>query len=110
MARSVAAVTRQRDFDVPARELREMPRRQCGGVGERLVRVPGDALDDVDTRGLKHELVMTSAELLGDEPRMLALVERGFGEAHRKGVEPLAADLARERDDRGRVDSAREEH
>ena len=71
----VAAVARQHDRDVAPRHLRDVPRRNRRRVGERLVEVRDQPVEDADAVRLDDELVVVGAEVLGDAARVLELVE-----------------------------------
>ena len=84
----VAALARERDLDVPARELGDEVGRNRGRVREGLVergRQSGEELDGVRP---EHELVVVGAVALGDQAREAALVEAALVEADRERAEP----------------------
>ena len=107
--RLVAPVPRERDRDVPPRDLRD----EVGGedrlVAERLVeerREPGDELDGIR---LHDELLVHRAERARRDPRMLALVVARVVDADGERLHGLARLLCHEPDDDRGVDPAGEE-
>ena len=81
----VAAVAGQHDGHVPrAPSPRHAPRRDGGRIGERLVEVRHQPVEDADAVRLDDELVVVGAEMARDAARVLELVERRFVEADRR--------------------------
>ena len=91
------------------RELGDEVGRQRRRVGERLVERLGERPQQQLGLGPHEQLVVVRPVALGDEPRVVALVEAALREADRERVHRLRRLLRRERRERGRVDAAREE-
>ena len=106
----VTRIARQRDGDVPARQLRHKMGRDLRGIGERLV---------VNPRQLRHhlhrgpriniELGMIGAEMLRDFARVLGLVVTALGKADAEGANGLARLRLHQRHDGRGVDAAGQE-
>ncbi len=105
----VAAVAGQAHLHVPARQLRHEEGRNLRGVGERLV---------IDRRQLRHdaermvgrhvEFGMARAEMTRDRLRVTGFVVACFMEADRKRVDRRRRLRLHQRDDRRRIDAARQ--
>ena len=87
----------------------QVPGGQCRGIGERLIRVPRDSLDDLDAARFQQEFVVAGAELFCHVACVFARVVARFVKTDGKGLEPLSARLARQRHHGGRVDATRQE-
>ncbi len=109
----VAADTGENHRHVAMRELRNEIRRDERGVRDRLVHVPQQPGQQRDDVGPDDDLVVVGAEQLRDTARVGQLVvERlrvAAAEADRVGLHRAVAVLRHERDDRARVDAARQE-
>ena len=105
----IAAVAREGHRDLPAREFGDQVRGNQRGVRERFVERGQKPLDGVDSRELLHLLVVLGPVLLGDEPRVSPLVERGLREADRIGLGRAARDPRDRRDDRARIHASAQE-
>ena len=104
----VAAVARQHHGDVAARHLRDVPRRDRRRIGEWLVEVRHQIVENRDGVRLDDELVVVGAEMLRDQARVLQLVERRLVEADREGLHARAGGLRHQADHHARVDAAGE--
>ena len=106
----VAAVTGERDGDMPARHLRDEIRGDLGGVGERLVVHRRQERDDV-TRliGAEIEFVVLGAEVPGNCLGVLRLVEARLVEPDGEGQHRTVALLLHESHDGSRVDTTRQQ-
>ncbi len=105
----VAAVAGQRDRHVTAGHLRQQVRRERRRIGERLavgVHQLGQQLGGVRAQ---HVLVVIGLVQARDLARVGHLGEVLLVEADRERLDRLRAHLAHDRDDRGRIDPARQE-
>src|SRR5215475_4474574 len=90
-----------------ASHLRDYVGRDARHVGERLVVMPDDLLDQTANVRRDYELVMIGAEMARGDSRVMQLVEAGVREAYREG---LHLHLARHhRDYKARIDPAGKE-
>jgi hypothetical protein len=94
---------------VLGRELRHHVGGDRRGVAERLVEVPGQVLDDADDVWPQDEVVMVRGKLLGDDARVIELVEARFREADRERLEASLVRLGHHADHGARVEAAAEE-
>ena len=106
----VAALARQGDLHVLRRELRDEVGRQSRRVRERLVERLRERRQEQRGMRTQHELPVLRPVPLRDEPRVTELVEGALLEADRERPQRLRALLGRERGERRRIDSAREQH
>ena len=105
----VAAVTRQRDGHELARRFRHVVGRDGGGVGERLVEVPGERRQQRHDVGRHRARVELAAEVFGDRACVRELVVGRVIEADRNRLRRQRARLDHVRRDRARVDAAGQE-
>src|SRR2546423_5041363 len=105
----VSAVAGEHDGDVLARELRDHVGRDGGRVGERLVEVPDEFVNDVADVRRDDELRVLRAETLGGEARVLQFVVAVFAEAYREGLDGSVGVARHQADDRARINAAGEE-
>ena len=99
----VAAVTREHDRHVAARDFRYIPGRNRRGIRERLVEVRDEPIENRESVGPDHELVVIGAEVSRDRPGMLQFVERRFVEANRERLDRTRRCARHQADDGGRV-------
>jgi len=105
----VAGVAREHHLDVLAGQLRDEVGRDGRGVGEGLVEVPDEVLQELDGIGLDDELAVLRAEVLRDAARVGQLVVLRLAEADRERLHRLAEVARHERDDDARVEAAAQE-
>jgi hypothetical protein len=108
----VGALAREHHLDaLPARELADEVERQAHRVGQRLVLVVDQLVED--SQGVAfgdRDLVVVGPEVLGDAGGLLPLVELGMiGEADRERGQAAGA-LAQQCDEGGRVEPAAQQH
>ena len=104
----VAAVAVERDGDVTPGDLGDVPGRHGRRIGERLAVVPGELGDDCDGVGLDDELMVIGAVTLGDHAGIAPLVIRRVLEADGEGLDRAVRGARHRRDDRCRIDAARQ--
>jgi hypothetical protein len=95
----VAAVPRQHDLDVPRRLAREHPQRKARGIGERLVEVGDERVEDLRARRRYLDHDVSKPEPQRERRRRLALVVRRAAERGRQRDDvrvPLPREAARD--------------
>ena len=108
----VAPVARQRHRDVGAGKLRHQKGGEERDVGEGLVEVDDQAVEQLDDVGDDLPLAVSGGEALRDPAGVRQLVVAPVREAHAEGVDRRSValgGLGHERHDGARVDAAREE-
>src|SRR5215211_6010214 len=85
----VAAISRQGNGDVIAREFGNHERRYRGRIGEWFVKVPDEIVDDVADLWGNEELVMVRAQFLRSQSRVLEFVVTVLMKSDRKRLDRL---------------------
>ena len=94
---------------MPTRRRGHVVGRHGGGVGERLVEMPGKLGQQIDDVGTDDFLMRLAAKVPGHHARMFELAETLFVEANRCRQDRVRTGRHHGRDDRRRIDAAREE-
>ena len=105
----VAAISRQADRDVLARELGHVVGRNRGRVGKRLVVVHREPLGDGDAVGRDDLLVMIRVERHGGLPGVVQLVVGRIAEADRERVDRPFVEAGHQRENCRGVHAAAQE-
>ena len=106
----IAGVARQRDGDVPARELAQQHGGHLRRVGEGFVVDAGQARHHAEhIGGRDQQLGVFGPQLRGGLARRGELVVAGIAESHREGAHTLRRGLLHQRDDQRGVDAAGQE-
>ena len=103
----VAAVSRQRDRHVLARDAADEVRRDHGAVGEGLIEVADELLEGDPYVGAKDLDVMIRPEVLGHLVGPGDLIEHLIGKPDREGPDPMRRGARHQCHDKARVDTAR---
>ena len=103
----VAAIPRQHDGHVLSREPRYVPCRNRRRVGERLVELFDQVIENRHPVRLDDELVMIGSEVRGNAARVFELVERRLVESDRERLDLLAGGLGHQANHQARIDPTR---